>query len=37
MYVNVCMCAYIYIFCNVLMDGWNGMAWKGREGKGMVS
>ena len=33
------VCIYIYIFCNVLMDGmeWNGMAWKGREGKGMVS
>jgi hypothetical protein len=25
---------HIYIFCNVLMDGWNGMEWHGREGKG---
>ena len=40
MYVNVCMCVYIYIYylyvCNVFMDGWNGMEWKGREGNGIV-
>jgi hypothetical protein len=41
-YMYVCMwtyvCVHIYIFCNVLMDGmeWNGMAWKGREGNGIV-
>ena len=35
MYVNVCMCAYIYIY-SVMYSWmeWNGMAWKGREEKG---